>query len=236
MDLGMLRGHFRTLSGRYDLIDDDVSGTANLLINEACRTLDRLTEHQKTWGSHFGFLAPDSFLFQIPYCRAVKEVWVNLTGERWQLEKKDLQDLIHDYLSSPPTSGSSLYYSPVITRKIPEDADLSSFASYMDFIETSVNSDYNHNAIVILPPTDQQLLVEVRGFYYSKELVNDDDENFWSTVHPMTLLKAALRELDIFGINSSKVKVWDSALAAELDAISKDLIHEVVAETDEMEG
>src|SRR4030067_944532 len=118
MNLLDIKKHFRSLSGRYDLIDDDVSGTVNLLINEACRNLDRLTEHQKTWGVHFVSAPINSFRVSIPYCRAIKEVWLATTTERWQLEKKNIQDLIVEYLSSAPTSGTPLYYAPTLTRRI----------------------------------------------------------------------------------------------------------------------
>jgi len=236
MNLLDIRKHFRTLSGRYDLVDDDVSGTVDFLINEGCRYLDRLTEHQKTWGSHFVSLAANAFSVSIPYCRSIKEVWISSTTERWQLEKMDLQDLILDYLSSQPTSGSPLYYSPVITRKIPEDADLTAFASYMQYLDTSVNLNHDHNGIVVLPPADMTLLIEVRGFFYSKQLVSDFDVNYWTTVHPLTLLKSALRELEVFNQNQSKIKIWDDALAVEIDQINKDLVSEIISEVDSMEG
>jgi hypothetical protein len=235
MNLLDIRKHFRTLSGRYDLVDDDVSGTVNFLINEGCRYLDRITEHQKTWGSHFVSLATNAFSVSIPYCRAIKEVWISSTTERWQLEKMNLQDLIAGYLSSAPDSGAPLYYSPVITRKIPEDADLTAFASYMTYLDTRVNLDHDHNGIVVLPPTNMTLLIEVRGFFYSKELVVDTDVNYWTTVHPLTLLKAALRELDIFNQNQGKTKLWTEAIASEVDQINKDLVSEIISEVDSME-
>lgn len=236
MNLLDVRKHFRTLSGRYDLVDDDVSGTTNFLINQACRYLDRITEMQKTWGVHFVEMQVDDFKVSIPYCRAIKEVWLATSTERWQLEKKKLQDLIYDYLSSAPTSGVPLYYSPTLTKRIPEGVDISAFSSYMNYMDTSTDLDHNHNAIVILPPTNEELLVEVRGFFYSKELVNDSDENYWTVVHPLTLLKATIRELDIFNQNQGKTKLWNEALATEIENINKDLIEELVAETDQMEA
>ena len=235
MNLVDIRKHFRTLSGRYDLVDDDVSGTANMLINQACRYLDRLTEHQKTWGSHFVYLVANAFQISIPYCRAIKEVWLSSTTERWQLEKKNLQDMIVNYLSSIPDSGEPFYYSPVVTRKIPEDADLSGFAAYMTYLDTMTNLSHDFNGILILPPADQTLLVEVRGFYYSAELVEETDVNFWTVNHPLTLVKAVMRELEIFNQNQGKTKAWDEALAIEIDQINKDLVSEIAAEPTAME-
>lgn len=235
MNLLDIRKHFRTLSGRYDLVDDDVSGTVNFLINEGSKYLDRLTEHQKSFGSHFGLLTANSFNLSIPYCRSIKEVWAYTTTERWQLEKKNLQDICSEYLASTPTSGDGMYYSPVITRKIPENADLSAFSTYMTFLETMTAVTYNFNGIVVVPPPDVDIMLEIRGYFYSRELVLETDENYWTVVHPLTLLKAALRELEVFNQNASKVKLWEEALAVEIDNINKDLVAEIISESNVIE-
>lgn len=235
MNLLDIKKRFRDLSGRYDLADDDAADTLRFIINSACKNLDRLTENQKTWGSYFNTLAADAYQLTIPHCRAIKEVWLATTTARWQLEKMNLQDIIVNYLASAPDSGSSLYYSPVITRKIPENADLSAFSTYMTFLDTITNTNNSYNGIVILPPPDSTVLVEVRGFFYSRELVNDSDENYWSINHPLTLLKAVMRELEVFNQNKSKTNAWDEALANEITNINKDLVEEIVAEVDVME-
>jgi len=236
MDLFTIRRNFRSLSGRYDLIDDDPTGLANFLINSASRYLDRATEHQKTWGVHFEEIAADAFHADIPFCRAVKEVWVGTDqNERWQLEKMGIQDLIRNYLSSPPDSGEPLRYSPVITRRIPEGVDISAFSSYLTYTDTATDLDNDFNSVVIVPPTDETLLVEVKGLYYSKELVEDADENYWTVVHPLTLLKAVMRELEIFNQNRSKTRAWDEALGIEIQNINQDLVEEIISEVDEME-
>jgi hypothetical protein len=236
MNLLDIRKHFRTLSGRYDLVDDDVSGTTNFLINEACKYLDRATEMQKTWAVHFVEAPVDSFRVAIPYCRAIKEVWLATSTERWQLEKKNIQDLIVAYLASAPTSGKPIHYSPTLTRRIPEQVNIGTFAAYMNYMDTSTSLGQNYNAIVILPPTNVKLLVEVRGFFYSKELVLDTDQNYWTAIHPLTLLKASMRELDIFNQNQGKTKLWNEALDVEISNINKDLVEELIAEVDQIEA
>jgi len=236
MNLLEIRKHFRALSGRYDLIDDDPSNTVNLIINHGSRWLDRQTEHQKSFGSHFGLLTTGLFNFSIPLCRAIKEVWVYNTTSRWQLEKKNLQDICAGYLSSTPTNSTTQYYSPVITRKIPEDADLSSFATYLTYLDTITNVGNEYNGIVIVPPSDVDLAVEVRGYYYSAELVNPDDQNFWTVSHPMTLLKSAMRELEVFNGNASKIELWEKALLTEVTEINKDLVTELISEVNVMES
>lgn len=237
MDLFHLLRTFRSLSGRYDLIDDDPEQNIVNIINAASKTLDRLAETQKSFASHFAFLNVDAFQLSIPYCRAIKEVWAATTTERWQIEKKNLQDIILGFLSSDTiTSGDSMYYAPVVTRKVPSDADLSSFATYMTYLDTQPNLDANYNGIVIVPPTDTKILIEVKGLFYSAELSDDEDENYWSAIYPMTLLRSVMRELDIFDQNQSKVDNWNKAITADLVNINKDLVEELIAEVDEIDG
>lgn len=237
MDLFHLLRTFRTLTGRYDLIDDDPEMNIISIINSASMTLDRLSENQKSFGSYFAFLDIGEFSLSIPHCRAIKEVWAASTTARWQIEKKNLQDIILSYLSSDTiTSGDSSYYSPVVTRKIPEDADLSTFASYMTYLDTQPNLDANYNGIVIVPPTDTKIMIEVKGLFYSATLAEDSDENYWSAIHPMTLLRAVMRELDIFDQNQSKVDNWNKIIAIDLENISKDLVSEIISEVDEIDG
>jgi hypothetical protein len=105
----------------------------------------------------------------------------------------------------------------------------------MAFLDTITNLSHSYNGIVIVPPASVNTLIEVRGYYYSSELSDPDDQNFWSVVHPMTLLKASLRELEVFNQNATKVELWEKALMIELADINKDLIHELIAEADNME-
>jgi len=237
MNFFQIKRMFRDLSGRYDLVDDDSQDTINDLINEASRTLDRKSEHQKTWGSHFEEAAINAFKVDMPYCRAVKEVWLtNAALSRYQLEKMGLQEIIATYLSSMPTSGSPEYYSPVVTREIPEGVDLSGFAAYMTYLDTSIALGYDYNAVVILPPTSEAVLVEVKGLYYSARMTDDSDTNFWSAVHPLTLLKATFHQLEVFNQNEGKTKQWRAALAEDLDGISKDLVEEIISEVSQIEN
>lgn len=238
MNFAQIKGMLRTLSGRYDLVDDDPAKTIDTIINSASRFLDRISENQKSYGVHFVAMLTDAFKVSIPYCRSIKEVWIASTTARWQLDKKPVQDIIVEYLSSNDEveSGTSTYYAPTVTRKIPEDANLTSFSTYMTYMDTSVDIDHEHNAIVVVPPTDEDVMVEVRGLFYSKAFSDDDDENYWSVNHPTLLVMAALRELEVFNQNKSKVDAWTEAIVTYTTPIEKDLVDEDISEIDQMEG
>jgi hypothetical protein len=234
MNLIQIREKFRDISGRYDLVDDDATGTADFLINSGSRFLDRLSEVQKTYATYYKILDPLGWNVQIPYCRAVKEVWVASTDIRWELKKKPLDELLRHLMNKKVDqlqTGPSHFYSPLLTQvvgTVPETIN--------DYIDTIVSQGQQYNAVLILPPPDIQLLVSIVGFFYSADLVEDTDSNFWTVVNPNILLKAAFRELEVFNQNAERVAAWEKAITLELDGVNKDLVEEMIVDIDQMEG
>jgi hypothetical protein len=240
MNLIELRQMFRTLSGRYDLVNaDGEDNGANLFISAGVKYLDRLDETQKSWASHFKVLPIGQYAVTFPYCRAIKEVWVATTEERWQLTKKNLQDLIAGYLTGLPSSrntGTPLYYAPCITRYVPEDATVESLEAFIGFVDVPAGNAHEYNTILLNVPTSESLLVIINGLFYSHELVNDEDKNYWSEVHPMLLYMSAMRQIEITNRNTQGVNDWTAAILDQMKQIGMDLVDEIIAETDQMEG
>lgn len=241
MNLLQIRTKFRELSGRVDLVNDDYSDNgADFFINEGRKYLDRLNETQKSWGTCFRIIEIGGFSTTFPYCRAIKEVWVASIAEgRWQLEKYRLQDLIEGYLTGLPSSrtdGIPLYYSPCITRYIPENATVEDIESFIGFVEIPSGNAYEYNSIMLNVPTDAQLTVIINGLFYSMELVNDIDTNYWSAQHPLLLYMSAMRHVEVVNRNTQGVNDWSSAIATEMTQLGMDLVEEIIAEADEMGG
>jgi len=239
MNLLQTRTLFRNLSGRFDLVNEDFSDNgADIFINTGSKYLDRLDETQKSWGSVFKFLELGYYIVTFPYCRAIKEVWCGSTTARWQLEKKNLQDLIEGYLSGMPSSrtpGTPLYYSPCITRYIPEDALAIDIESFLGWVDVPSGSNYAFNTILLNVPVSEKTTVIVNGLFYSIELVNDTDENYWSAVHPMLLYQAAMREVEISNRNTQGVNDWSAVIKETMQQIGFDLVEERIAEVSQME-
>lgn len=238
MNLLEIRKMFKSLSGRHDLVNEDYSNDgADLFINEGRKFLDRMDETQKSWATRFASLALDDLYVTFPYCRAIKEVWAaSATTSRWQLEKKDLQDLIEGYLKGLPAemgSGVPLYYSPCITRSIPPGAVLSSFEEFLGYVEVA-SSDYN--AVLINVPTSENLTLIIHGLFYSPELVEDEDTNYWSEVHPLLLYMSTMRQIEIVNRSTQGVNDWTNAITVEMKQLGMDLVEELIAEVSQMEG
>lgn len=240
MNLLQLRTKLRELSGRFDLVNSDFSDNgADFFIYEGQKHLDCLNETQKSWASCFRFIDVGRFSASVPYCRAIKEVWAASTTARWQLEKKNIQDLINEYLLGLPSereNGTPLYYSPTITRYIPENVDIASFESYIGWVDIPSGNAHECNSILMNVPTNEKIVVEVKGLYYQRQLVNDEDENYWSVNHPGLLIMAAQRMMEVFNRNTQGVNDWDNAIKEYNNQLGLDLVEELIAEVTEMEG
>jgi len=240
MNYLQMRLKFRELSGRFDLVDSvGVDQGAGFYINEARKFLDRLDETQKSWGTCFKFLDIGKYSVQFPYCRAIKEVWAATTEAKWQLEKQNIQDLINGYLLGIPSgrsSGLPLYFSPCITRIIPENQPVSSFESFLGWVDIPSGNAHEFNSVLFSVPTESKLTIMINGLFYSAELVNDTDENYWSAVHPMLLYMATMRQIEINNRNTQGVKDWEASIGNDIKSLGMDLVEEVIAEVDQMEG
>lgn len=240
MNLLQIRTKFRELSGRFDLVNSDYSDNgADFFINEGRKFLDRLDETQKSWASAFKFLEIGNFSTSFPFCRAIKEVWISTVADgRWQLEKKSLQDLIEGYLTGLPSSrenGTPLYYSPAITRYIPENATVQDIESFVGFVDIPSGTASEYNTIILNVPVEVKSAVEIKGLFYSMELVNDTDTNYWSEVHPMLLIMSAMRQVEIVNRNTQGVNDWSNSIKIESAQLGMDLVEELISEVTQIE-
>jgi hypothetical protein len=240
MNLLEIRTKFRDLSGRYDLVKDDFSDNgANFYINEGSKWLDRTVETTKSWASRMEVIAAGRWYVQFPFARAIKEVWAATSTAKWQLEKIRIQDMIASYYITPPAqwvNGTPLYYSPMVTRYIPEDITPVQLATFATYVGVIPNTDHEYNAIALSAPVDQDTLIDVRGLFYSIPLDLDTDENYWSSVHPMLLIQAAIRQTYVVSGNKPLLDILDRGIDGELTRLSYDLVEQIIAEIDQMDG
>ena len=222
------------------MVNSDFSDNgADFFINEGRKYLDRLDETQKSWASCFRFVEIGHFSAAFPYCRAIKEVWAATISARWQLEKKSLQDLTAGYLTGLPSSrntGSPLYYAPCIVRYIPENAEAGDIEAFAGFTDVEAGNYHEYNSVLLSVPADEQIMLDIRGLFYSMELIEDTDKNYWSEVHPMLLYMSAMRQIEVSNRNSQGVKDWTSSIRDEVSQLGMDLVEELIAEVDQMEG
>lgn len=238
MDLKAFRKMFVNLSGRFDLVNDDYSDNGlDVFVFEGQKFLDRLDETQKSWADSYQPLALDGIYVSFPYCRAIKEVWaISSTEGRWQLEKKDLQNLMEGYLTTAITemeSGTPLYYSPCVTRIVPKDDTIETFEQFMGYVSVTGNE---YNALLINVPTSEAITILVKGLFYSPQLVEDTDSNYWSDEHPLLLYMSTMRQIEVINRSTQGVNDWAKAINTEMSQLGFDLVEELIAEINQMEG
>lgn len=243
MNLLQLRTKFREISGRHDLVNEDLSNNgSDFFINEGRKFLDRMDETQKSWGSAFKVVETGSWYATFQHCRAIKDVWAAVLGVdsgRWQLEKKNFQDLMEGFLAGLPSSrstGNPLYYSPCITRYIPEDGTVENIESFLGYVDIPAGDAHGYNSILLSVPVSAKIVITINGLFYSAELVNDTDKNYWSEVHPLLLISAAMRQIEVVNRNTQGLNDWTNAIATEMQQLGFDLVEELIAETNQMEG
>jgi hypothetical protein len=239
MNLTQTRHLFRTLSGRYDLTDADSGEAADQLINEGSRYLDRHGTVQKSVASCFRWLEVGLFAVSFPFCRAIKEVWIATNSERSQLEKKSLQDLLTGYMADLPSArdtGTPLYYAPMLTRHSPDNQTAAEMEAWAGFADVLAGNSEEYNAVMIAPPPEEKIHVEIKGLFYSPRLVNDTDKNYWSVNHPTLLCMAAMRQLEVVNRNRAEVTSIERGIKEELAVLEFDLVEEEIAEVSQMEG
>jgi len=234
------RQKFIELSGRLDLAEDSEtieSGTdkgADFFITHGQNWLDRQLGTAKEYGRIFDSVAADAWYLTFQKSRAIKEVWVNSDEDRWQLEKVTLQSLKEYYagLRSATDSGQTLYYAPAMLRAI-DATDIDDQGAFFNYI---LDDSDTYNGIIFMPPTEEAMVVETVGKFYSNTLTDNEDTSYWSQNHMMELVWAALRHLEISYRNTEGAKDWATAIFQSIEGIDKDIVEEETADTEEMEG
>lgn len=241
MNLLQIRQQFRTLSGRHDLVTSaGADAGADFFINAGQRHLDRLDETQKSPGVAYRFCNIGHCSVFFPYCRAVKEVWATSLTARWQLEKRDLADLIAGYFTtylSGIDTGTPLYYAPAVTRSVPATSKITAaeFEAFAGYVMTMSGDHHEYNSVLIAPPVNEKIGVEIKGLFYTEALEDDTDKSYWSEVHPELLIMATQRQIEVFNRNSQGVRDWDAAIAEATSGIGKDLVEEEIAEVTQIQ-
>jgi len=138
-------------------------------------------------------------------------------------------------LPSTRTAGSALYYAPCLSRYIPENAEAGDIGALAGFTEVPAGNAFEYNTILLNVPVQYQSMLDIRGLFYSKELVEDDDVNYWSVNHPMLLYMSAMRQIEIVNRNTQGVNDWTTAIAVEIKQLGMDLVEELISEIDQME-
>ena len=242
MNLIELRTRATQISGRYDLADHTTFADTgmNYYINAGQRWLDRKYFGKRMEGRYPKTIDIGDYIVDIQLARSIKEVWFFNLESRTRLDKASISWIRQQYTDTQNLQevGTPLYYAPMITRGIPHFSALS--GSDADFRAHDADlmgvSSNLYDSIMIYPPTDAEITVEVWGLFYSNPLINDTDKSYWSETNPDILIHAALRAIEVDHRNRQGVDDWTAAIMNNLSDIQLDDLDEEITDIDEMEG
>ena len=242
MNLLQIRTKFIDLSGRHDLVADVTSyvdNGANVFIQEGQKWLDRMLDTGPTKAKLFSDLAAGGWYVLMENCRAIYEVWSNDGSDRVKLEKASVKELREYYYAEPSASadqGTPAHYAIGTTRTSPITDNQITIDSFYGAAITSAADEFTYKTLLIGPPADDDYQIEVDGLFYQAKLTGDTDENFWSVQHPLVLVWAGLRQLELTYRNKEGAKDWEDAVLGEIRLIDFDEVSEEGAEFDQIEG
>jgi len=236
-----MRTLFVKRSGRYDLVVDTTDWAdngADAYIVAGSRMLDRRETHEFSKAKHYEDAAADTWYKVFQECRAILDVWVASDEFRKKLELRDV-DTFRAYYNQPAgdiDSGCPTYYTPALLRTHPQASTM-----YIEkFVDTTHSEsdkyDYEYNGIMWMPPTDEAIIVEVQGLWYSKTLTLDTDKNYWSVNHPEALLAAAGYKLEVSYRNTEGAKDWLAAIDMQLGELGRDFVEQQASGVTQMKG
>jgi hypothetical protein len=238
MNLLEVRQQFRTLSGRFDLVGSlGEDQGANFFLNSGMKWLDRKIIHKKSAGRFFKVVSAGDYFATFKYCQSIKEVWMGTTTTRTQLTKKTIEDFRISYPEpwNLIDEDTPLYYTPAYLRAVPE-TNMLGMDSMIGYADVMIGANYEYNGILFAPKADQQMTLEVWGYFYTIPMSADTDENYWTVNHPDILIAAGLRQVEIFNRNSQGRLDWESTINEMLMDIDRDIVEEEISEIDQMEG
>lgn len=258
MTLGQIREQFVELSGRRDLARaTNVSGSpgftkrADFFIQAATLWLDENQETERSVAHYSKDLLASGYRMLVPDSEAITAVYAQEDAETIRvLEEISYEKARRDYGKSlgQLTTGTPTYYVRGIadlgpTQLALKTTDYTSSYTY-EFGDTLFANEstpgtvgrYRVKSYLILPPTTSLQTITFVGKFYSKILVDDGDENYWSERRPELLIKASLRMLEGFYRNFEGVRDYDGFMASDFLGIEKALIESSYANINQMGG
>lgn len=210
----------RRRSGRYDLSDDDIIG----YLNDAQKHLDRVVRRRQQRTQNLGTILAGAVCYTFSSrCRVIERVYAIQDCNRIMLRRITWREM-RGHLRKVPQTGANcpIVYAEAMLHREPGYATLSDLAGPLGFQDTIFSPAGKCNGIFIHPPTTQEITIEVIGNWYDDILTVKWPYSWWIVNHADLLVKATLRELEIYMRNSQGVSDYDMAIATDLKHVDFD--------------
>ena len=237
MDLIEIRKQIVSITGRYDLMNDDYTDNGiDFYINAGQNTLDRS-----------GICADNEISLSIPLSVneysvsfnrriiSVYEVWINDNLTLTKLDRITFSELKEYYneVISTITPNTPLYYTLANIRTL-EVASRDLIGTFLNLAQTTPGTDYR--GLILSPVADKSYTVEVFGKFHNTVLSQNAQENYWTVNAPELLIKSSMFQLyKLTGRSRDANDIYD-AIKEELSEIDKSIVDEDIYGITELEG
>jgi len=244
MNLKEVREKFIDLSGRIDLVvdtEDYADAGADYFLLAGLRELDR--ERLSTYQSgarKYVALEAGNWIAQFQKARAVQKVFCGDGEGLVQLQYKYYDELRAEYGNSFPAmdSGAPRYWTPVNLRHSPdwERVPADTIDAISAYVDTASGGYGEYDGVLITPPPDTAVTLEIHGLFFSDSLDSDTDENYWTRAYPDILVMAGMRELERSYRNITGANEWTAHIQQKLTGLDMDIVETQISSTDRMRG
>lgn len=217
------------------LIDAGMDFDGSLLrtfINAGQKMLDRMSDFPHAQGElAFTVAAGDYFMIFPTAVRLVHGVWIKeaVADAGEALEKLDYVALRATY---PNPSESSFYAKPLYYAHTSSVvASLGSplvdeLAIPITDMPLSSEDTYDYKGIVLGPTPDTTYYLKLLCTVYTRELVDDTEESFWSLHHPTALFNATMYKMEGFLRNMNSAKDYLMAAQSDITGLNYDAVED----------
>lgn len=221
MTLAALRQKFVELSGRYDLVEsqqDYKDDGADFFIRSGQRFLDNQLDFPKKEARAEVTLSQGESQVSLAGIQSLDRVLRHEPEGAALLDEVLYKDFF-DRFGNQSDTGVPTYWTSPIGRGQPEgNKPQTSGSTYIQFF----------------PHANKEYTFSVMGSFFSVTLENDDDENFWSTVYPESLIQAAMYSMERFYKNRAGMQDHLAAIQRDLSGIDANVAQDEMGEIDQM--
>jgi len=77
-------------------------------------------------------------------------------------------------------------------------------------------------------PDKEGALIGIMGVFYQLPLVNDEDTNMWTRIHPMILINAAIRQTYVTSGNKAMLDIFNDSIENDIVTFGLDRVEEAI--------
>ena len=229
MALLEVRDQFLKQSGRYDLgtvSDGSTDGSdngADWYINAGQRLVDRRIFANGLRARRIYSLNVGDYLKILHQTKTIEAVWIiESDGSLTPLVRKDVITLRNYYLQTlnSTDNGTPLYWAPATVKLDPRskinDIDDITIDEMGDIV---IGESDEANGILIWPPTDTAVTLDILGKFFSATLTRNGDSSLWTESYPEILVMAGQYYLEVAHRNTEGAKDWMASIDLALTEV-----------------